>query len=460
MIRKSLLFLLISSLSLNAQKEDGLNKQINKIYLEALTQGKSYDWLDHLTNQIGGRLSGSLNLERAIKWAKEELDSLPLDSVWLQSVMVPKWVRGTFEYANIESSPGNTINVNICALGGSIATPSVGIRANVVEVKHIDDLIKLGKEKIKDKIVFFNRPMQAELVNAFEAYAGGVDQRYSGAAEAAKYGAVAVIVRSLNFRLDDYPHTGVMSYGDLPIKKRIPAASISTNHAELLSSMIALNPKLRFFIKQNCKNYPDVRSHNVIAQIKGEVSPEKIILVGAHIDSWDLGDGAHDDGAGVVQSMEVLRLMSLKDFRPKNTIRLVLFANEENGLKGAKAYSKSVKKDKEQHLLAIESDTGGFTPRGFSFDTKEKYFNKILSWKPYFEPYLIHLFEMNGSGADVNLLKGDAMVLAGLKTDSQRYFIHHHSEMDTFDQINKRELELGAATMATLVYLTDQLGLE
>tara|TARA_B100001175_G_C19494894_1_gene634669 strand:+ start:450 stop:1832 length:1383 start_codon:yes stop_codon:yes gene_type:complete len=460
MIRKSLLFFLISSLSLNAQKENGLNKQINKIYLEALTQGKSYDWLDHLTNQIGGRLSGSLNLKRAIKWAKEELEALPLDSVWLQSVMVPKWVRGTFEYANIESSPGNTINVNICALGGSIATPSVGIRANVVEVKHIDDLIKLGKEKIKDKIVFFNRPMQAELVNTFEAYAGGVDQRYSGAAEAAKYGAVAVIVRSLNFRLDDYPHTGVMSYGDLPIKKRIPAAAISTNHAELLSSMIALNPKLRFFIKQNCKNYPDVISHNVIAQIKGEVSPEKIILVGAHIDSWDLGDGAHDDGAGVVQSMEVLRLMSLKDFQPKNTIRVVLFANEENGLKGANTYSKSVKKDKEQHLLAIESDTGGFTPRGFSFDTKEKYLNKILSWKPYFEPYLIHLFERNGSGADVNLLKGDAMVLAGLKTDSQRYFIHHHSEMDTFDQINKRELELGAATMATLVYLTDQLGLE
>ena len=350
--------------------------------------------------------------------------------------------------------------MNICALGGSIATPSVGIRANVIEVKHIDDLAKLGKEKIKGKIVFFNRPMQADLVNTFKAYGGAVDQRYSGAAEAAKYGALAVIVRSLNFRLDDYPHTGVMSYGDLPINKRIPAAAISTNHAELLSSMIALNPKLRFFIKQNCKNYPEVRSYNVVAEIKGQESPEKIILVGAHLDSWDLGDGAHDDGAGVVQSMEVLRLISLEDFRPKNTIRVVLFANEENGLMGAKAYSKRVKKDKEQHLLALESDTGGFTPRGFIFDTKAQYLNKILSWKPYFDPYYIHLFEGNGSGADVSLLKGNSLVLAGLKTDSQRYFIHHHSEMDTFDQINKRELELGAATMAALVYLTDQLGLE
>ena len=374
--------------------------------------------------------------------------------------MVPKWVRGTFEYANIESSPGNTINVNICALGGSIATPSIGIRANVVEVKHLDDLAKLGKEKIKGKIVFFNRSMQADLINTFKAYSGAVDQRYSGAAEAAKYGALAVIVRSMNFRLDDHPHTGVMSYGDLPINKRIPAAAISTNDADLLSSMIALNPKLRFFIKQNCKNYPEVKSYNVIAQINGEETPDKIILVGAHLDSWDLGDGAHDDGAGVVQSMEVMRLISLKDFRPKNTIRLVLFANEENGLKGAKTYSKNVKKNNEEHLLALESDAGGFTPRGFSFDTEDHYFNKILSWRPYFVPYYIHLFERNGSGADVSLLKGNAKVLAGLKTDSQRYFIHHHSEMDTFDQINKRELELGAATMATLVYLTDQLGLE
>ena len=460
MMKKLCLILLFVGISLNAQKEEEVNSQIKKIYRQALTQGKSYDWLNHLTNQIGGRLSGSLNAERAIKWAKEELDTLPLDSVWLQTVMVPKWVRGTFEYANIESSPGNTINVNICALGGSIATPSVGIRANVIEFNQIDELAKLGKDKIKGKIVFFNRPMQADLINTFKAYGGAVDQRYNGAAEAAKYGALAVIVRSLNFRLDDYPHTGVMSYGDLPINKRIPAAAISTNDAELLSSMIALNPKLRFFIKQNCKNYPEVKSHNVIAQINGEVSPEKIILVGAHLDSWDLGDGAHDDGAGVVQSMEVMRLMSQKGFRPKNTIRVVLFANEENGLKGAKAYSKNVKKSKEQHLLALESDTGGFSPRGFNFDTKEKYLKRILSWKPYFDPYYIHLFEGSGSGADVNLLKGSALVLAGLKTDSQRYFIHHHSEMDTFDQINKRELEMGAATMAALVYLTDQLGLE
>ena len=224
--------------------------------------------------------------------------------------------------------------------------------------------------------------------------------------------------------------------------------------------MIALNPKLRFFIKQNCRNYPDVKSYNVIAQIRGSESPEKIILVGAHLDSWDLGDGAHDDGAGVVQSMEVMRLLSKDDYKPKNTIRIVLFANKENGLKGAIAYANSVKKHKEQHILALESDTGGFTPRGFSFDTDDKYYDKIIKWKTFFDPYYINHFERKGSGADVKKLKGKAKVLAGLRTDSQRYFIHQHSEMDTFDQINKRELMLGAASMTALVYLTDQIGIQ
>lgn len=460
MPRNFLLVFLFGIQFMIAQQKTEVENQISEIYRKVLTEGKSYNWLEHLSKNIGGRLSGSLNAERAIKWAKDELDSIGLDSVWLQAVMVPKWVRGTFEYANIESSPGNTINVNVCSLGGSIATPTGGIKANVIEVKNISELERLGADKIKGNIVFFNRPMDASLVNTFDAYSGAVDQRYSGAAEAAKFGAVAVIVRSMNLRLDDYPHTGVMSYGSLPISKRIPAAAISTNDAELLSSMISLNPNLRFFLRQDCKNFPEVKSYNVIGQINGSESPESVILVGAHLDSWDLGDGAHDDGSGVVQSMEVVRVLKRMNYQPKNTLRVVLFMNEENGLRGAKAYAKAVSKKKEKHLLALESDSGAFTPRGFIFDTSDNYFNKILKWKPYFDPYYIHLFSRGGSGADVSLLKQDAMVLSGLKPDSQRYFIHHHSDMDTFDTINKRELELGAATMATLIYLTDFIGLE
>ena len=461
-MRKRLLILsLIFFQFIGAQKISSVEDKIKDIYVKSLTEGKSYSWLEHLSKNIGGRLSGSLNAQRAIDWIKDELNNIAtLDSVWLQPVMVPKWVRGTFEYANIESSPGNTINVNVCSIGGSIATPTGGIRANVVEVESIEELESLGEKNINGKIVFFNRPMQSRLLNPFKAYEGGLGQQYIGAAHAAKYGARAVLFRSMNLRLDDYPHTGEMSYGSLPISKRIPAASISTNDSELLSSMISLNPNLRFFLRQDCKNYPEVKSYNVIGQIKGTEFPDKIILIGAHLDSWDLGEGAHDNGAGVVQSMEAIRLLNNINYKPKNTLRVVLFMNEENGGRGAKVYSDSVSKKREKHLMVLDSDSGAFTPRGFIFDTNDKYFQRILKWKPFFEPYYIHLFRRGEIRANLRLLKKDALVLSGLKTDSQRYYIHHHSEIDTFDAINKRELELGAATIAAIIFLTDHIGFE
>ena len=448
-----LIALLFVGLSLQAQEE--IAPTIKKIYQTALLEGQSYPWLAHLSNQIGGRLSGSLNAQRAVEWGKEELDALGLDRVWLQPVMVPKWIRGTFEYANIETSPGNTINVPVCALGGSIATPLAGIHAEVVEVQDFEELKALGEDKVKGKIVFYNRPMQADLVNTFSAYSGCVNQRFSGAEEAARLGAVGVIVRSMNLRLDDYPHTGSMSYGDLPLRQRIPAAAISTNGAELLSSMLALNPALKFYLKQNCKNLPDVESFNVIGEIKGSTYPDEIMVVGGHLDSWDLGDGSHDDGAGVVQSMEVLRILKKIGYRPKRTLRVVLYMNEENGQRGAAKYTEVAKRKKEKHVFALESDAGGFSPRGFSIDTTPEKLKQIQAWAPYFEPYLIHLFVKGGSGADVAPLKTEDNVLAGLRPDSQRYFDFHHAANDTFDAINKRELELGAATMTAMVYLMD-----
>ena len=439
--------------------QDQIAPTLKKIYQTALLEGQSYPWLAHLSNQIGGRLSGSLNAQRAVEWGEEELNALDLDKVWLQPVMVPKWIRGTFEYANIETSPGNTINVPVCALGGSIATPLAGIRAEVIEVKDFEALKALGREKVNGKIVFFNRPMQADLVNTFSAYSGCVDQRFSGAEEAAKLGAVGVVVRSMNLRLDDYPHTGSMSYGALTLKDRIPAAAISTNGAELLSSMLALNPSLKFYLKQNCKNLPDVQSYNVIGEITGSTYPDEIMLVGGHLDSWDLGDGSHDDGAGIVQSMEVLRIMKKINYRPKRTLRVVLYMNEENGQRGAAKYTEVAQKNKENHVFALESDAGGFSPRGFSIDTTEEKLKTIQSWATYFEPYLIHLFIKGGSGADIAPLKTADNVLAGLRPDSQRYFDFHHAANDTFDAINKRELELGAATMASMVFLMDHFKL-
>ena len=428
---------------------------IDKIYDEALANGNSYEWLDYLSNQIGGRLSGSINYDRSVKWGMDELEMINLDSVWLQPVMIPKWVRGAPEYAHIESSPGNTISVPIAALGGSISTPSIGISANVIEVKNFNELKMIGKDSIRGKIIFYNRPMDPTLINTFQAYGGSVNQRTQGAVEAAKLGAIGVIVRSMTTSLDDYPHTGSMYYEGLSLNQRIPAAAISTNGAELLSSMLSLNPNIKFFFRQNSKNFPDVLSHNVIAQINGSEKPDEIIVIGGHLDSWDLGDGSHDDGAGIVQSMEVLRILKDLNYSPKRTIRVVLFANEENGLRGGTKYAEEARLNNEKHFFALESDAGGFTPRGFSFDTSEKEFKTIKKFENLFIKYGMDNFFIGGSGADIGPLKNGEVILAGLRPDTQRYFDYHHAASDTFDKINKRELELGAAAMTALVYLLD-----
>ena len=434
--------------------------QLRNIYDMALLNGKSYDWLAYLSNEIGGRLSGSVQADRAVRYTESELNKLGLDKVWLQSVMVPKWTRGFKEYAYIETAPGRTSVVNICALGGSVPTNPNGLKAEVIEVQNFEDLKRYGRAQIEGKIVFYNRPMQANLIQTFQAYGGCVDQRYAGAMEAAKYGAVGIVVRSMNLRQDDLPHTGAMSYGDTPAEQRIPACAISTNDADYLSNALSLKPDLKFYFKQSCKTHEDVESFNVIGEITGSVYPDKYIIVGGHLDSWDLGDGSHDDGAGCVQSMEVLRLFKELNYKPKHSIRVVLFMNEENGLRGGRKYAEEALLKKEKHIFALESDAGGFTPRGFSFDTDDANFEQIQSWKPLFKPYLIHYFEKGGSGADIGPLKDGTIVLAGLRPDSQRYFDHHHAANDTFDAVNKRELELGGATMTSLIYLIDKYGIK
>ncbi|SRX53971.1 M28 family peptidase [Aequorivita sp. CIP111184] len=454
----TLLLTLFFSSAIISQNAVQDSVMLKKLYTASLTEGKSYEWLDYLSNEIGGRLSGSIEAQNAVNYTEAQLNELGLDKVWLQPVMVPKWTRGFKEYAYIETANGEKSITEICALGGSVPTPNLGIKAQVVEVKGLDELASLGKEKLAGKIVFYNRPMQADLIQTFEAYGGCVDQRYSGAAEAAKYGALGVIVRSMNLRLDDYPHTGAMSYGDMPVSQRIPAAAISTNGAEYLSKLLKLQPTLLFYFKQNCKTFDDVQSYNVIGEITGSTNPDEYMVVGGHLDSWDLADGSHDDGAGCVQSMEVLRLFKKVGYKPKHTIRTVLFMNEENGLRGGTKYAEEVKRKGEKHLFALESDAGGFTPRGFSFQTDAANFKKAQSWQPLFKPYLIHYFEKGHGGSDIGPMEGNIDVIAGLRPDSQRYFDYHHAANDTFDAVNKRELELGAATMASLVYLFDTYG--
>ena len=456
-MRKLLFPLLLFTTVFQAQEKDV--QMLSEIYKTALTNSKCYSWLEDLSNKIGHRLSGSVGAEKGVVYTKQQLEALGLDKVFLQEVMVPKWVRGEKETAYIIDQK-NKISIPVCALGGSVATPNNGLTAEVIEVKSLKELETLGEAKIKGKIVFYNRPMEPENIETFKSYGHCVDQRYAGAKEAAKFGAVATIVRSMNLRLDDFPHTGTQSYGDLPKAQHIPTAAISTNGAELLSQKLKANPQLQFYLKQSCQSYDDVLSYNVVGEITGSEHPEKIMVVGGHLDSWDLADGSHDDGAGCVQSMAVLELFKKLSYKPKNTIRVVLFMNEENGGKGGKRYQELSQANKENHIFALESDAGGFTPRGFFFECDDANFEKIMNWKTLFEPYLIHSFVKGGTGSDISPLTSVKIVKAVLKPDSQRFFDYHHAANDTFDAINKRELELGAATMAALMYLFDQYGID
>ena len=444
---------IINSKKLSLEEEkDSTN--IKTLFNSALTNGKSYEWLRDLTQNIGGRLSGSPEAAKSVVWGEKIMKEVGLDSVWLQPVMVPHWLRGVKEAASYTIN-GVEKNVPICALGFSIATPKSGVLAEVIEVKTLEEAKTLGN-KMRGKIVFFNRPFDDQLINTFSAYGGCVDQRVNGAAVCGEFGAKGVIVRSMTNSVDDFPHTGTMSYGDLPKEKYIPTAAISSRAANILSTDLKQNPNLKLYFKQSCKTLSDAPSFNVIGEIRGSETPENIVVVGGHLDSWDLGEGAHDDGTGIVQSLEVAYLFKKNNIKPKNTLRVVFFMNEENGTRGAKKYAELSKLNKENHIGGLESDAGGHTPRGFSIDANIVNTELLQSWKKLLSPYGLHDLDKGGSGADISPLKGDNVTLVGYRPDSQRYFDYHHTSIDTFDKVNKRELELGSASMASIIYLMDK----
>jgi carboxypeptidase Q len=430
---------------------------IRKIFNTTLSEGKAYEWLRHLTQQVGPRLSGSAGAVNAVEYTRSVMEAEKFDQVFLQNVNVPHWVRGAKEKARIIQGK-QKMDVPIAALGGSIATPKGGVKAQVIEVKSFQELRDLGADKVKGKIVFFNRPMDPTKLNTFDAYARAVEQRAAGASEAGKLGAVGALVRSMTPRLDDFPHTGSMRYASgAPM---IPAAAISTMGAELLSKTLKQNPQTEFYFEQSCETLPDAPSHNVIGELKGSNTPEQYIAVGGHLDSWDLSQGAHDDGAGCVQSIEALRILKALGYKPNHTLRAVMFMNEENGLKGGMAYADSAKSKKEVHIAAIESDNGGFRPVGFGVVGKPEQKARVVKWQKLFDPYGIHELGQRGAGADIGPLAQQGTVLLGLIPDSQRYFDYHHASNDNFEAVNKRELDLGSAAMAAMIYLIDKYGLE
>jgi len=457
-IQISFLFLLIPTSSFSQLDPSNFNKYTltaDQITKKALTEKTGYKLLQELCD-IGPRLSGSENSLRAIYWAEEKLKSFGVDKVWLQPVMVPHWERGSVETAVIVYDKNiSEKSLNILSLGGSIATPENGITANVIEVKNFTELEK-RKNEVKGKIVFFSRPVDEGLLNTFAGYGSAVDQRVYGAVEAAKYGAVAVLIRSITTKHDNVPHTGVMVYVDsLP---KIPAAAIGYLDSDYLHNELTKDSNLKINLSMNCKTFPEAQSYNVIAEITGSEFPEEIIVVGGHFDSWDLGCGAHDDGAGCVQSMEVLQLFKELDIKPKRTIRCVLFINEENGSRGGKDYGKYAETNNENHIAAIESDRGGFTPIGFDVDSDSSVLNKIKTWSSVLEKSGIHWIRKGGSGVDIQYVKNTKAKL-GYVPDSQRYMDVHHSANDTFDSVHPRELELGAASIAIMAYLMSEEGL-
>lgn len=439
-----------------AQQEDSLT--IRRLSDEILTNSKAYENLRVLTKTIGGRLAGSPQMVKAEQWGEAALRAAGADKVFTQECNVPHWVRGEKEQARIISMRRDFVPpLNVLALGNSVGTGPKGVTAPVLEVRSFEEL-EQKKDQVKGRIVFYNYPFNNKFVKTFHAYGDAVRFRSAGPSQASKYGALAVIVRSMSHSADNHPHTGATRYNDSFPK--IAAVAIGLKDAERLSKRIAGDPGAKVFLRTNCRMLPDTIGHNIIGELRGSEFPDEYITVGGHLDSWDVCEGAHDDGAGCVQSIEILRAFKTAGIRPKRTIRVVLFANEENGTRGGLKYAELAQAGKEKHLFALESDAGGFTPRGFIMEMTDAQRSKVKSWLPLFLPYGLYDFDEVGGGVDIGPLRRQlGTPIAELSPDSQRYFDYHHAVNDVFEAVNKRELELGAVGMSALVYLVDKYGL-
>lgn len=428
---------------------------VESIVREALANGRAYERLEELCRLAPRRLAGSPGNAAALEWARQVMLADGFENVRLEEVTVPHWERG--EVAELRfAAPGQLAGdrLTVIALGGSVATPENGVTGEVVEVQSLEEAEELG-ERLRDKIVFFNRPMDPTLVSTFQAYGGAVDQRTRGASTAAQYGALAVIVRSMTTRLDDNPHTGATRF--VQEGPNIPAAAISTVAADHLSSLLEDGENVRLNLRLDCRWYEPVPSFNVVGELVGSERPDEVVVVGGHIDAWDVGHGAHDDGAGCCHALEAVRLIKTLGLKPRRTIRAVMFNNEENGLAGGRAYRNTHADDMGKHVFAVESDAGGFTPRGFTSNAGEEAMVTLKAIGELLRGVGIQDVYPGGGGADISPMTGDGVVLAGFRPDSARYFDLHHSPADTFDKVNPRELHQGAAAIAALVYIVADL---
>lgn len=412
--------------------------------VEAALDGEAYAMLADLVRVAPARLTGSANAARAVEWGIRTMERIGLENVRAEPVMVPCWVRGERERCvRLATAGDGDEELQILALGGSEPTPADGITAEVMMVRSFDELHERAAEA-RGRIVFFNRPMPRILASTFRAYGQAVPQRSSGAIETGGVGGVFALVRSMTTRIDDNPHTGAMQYREgVP---RVPSAAISTLDADGLAQRITSGEVVRLRITMSCETRPDVESANVVGEIVGSELPDEIVLVGGHLDSWDAGQGAQDDGAGIAHTLEAARLLREHAGRPRRTIRFVLFMNEENGLRGALGYRDA--HANERHVAAIETDAGADVPLGFGTTASGERFEALDALLAALEPYGMGALTPGGGGADIGPLRESGCELFGLSVISHRYFDYHHSALDTLESVNERALALGAGALA------------
>jgi len=454
-MRVLILFIFCFPLIVTAQ----LNKDsimIKKMSDEIMNNGKAYDLLRELTKNIGGRLAGSPEQHNAAIWGKVNMEAYQPDKVYFQACKTPNWKRGGKDYAAIVSVNGKPLNkkLEVMALGNSLSSKGL-IEGDVLPIADFDELEK-RKNEVKGKIVYYHSILDPNEIETGKAYENAYSYRSDGPSRAAKYGAIGVMIHSLSTASDNEPHTGDMEYNDSFPK--IPAIALGPIDA---NNLYAQAKKSIIRVQMQTYGYflPDADENNVVAEIKGTLFPDEIITIGGHLDSWDVNEGAHDDGTGVVHTMEVLRTFKALNYQPKHTIRFVLFANEENGGKGGLKYAELATQHKEKHVLALESDGGGFTPRAIGIGCSTDQLKRFQTWNQLLKHYGTEIVA-GGGGADIEpLVSADKnVILTSLIPDGQRYFDLHHAKTDVFENVNKRELLLGAVNIAAFIYLVDQYG--
>ena len=414
-----------------------------KIISKSLTDSTAYNRLGYMCDTFGPRLSGSKNLENAINWILKEMNNDGLENVKGEKVAVPTWIRGKESVTLL--SPFKK-ELSMLGLGGSIATPRGGLKAEVIVVNDWDELESRSNE-VPGKIVLFNAP--------FTSYGETVAYRYSGASAAAKHGAVASLIRSIGPWSMNTPHTGVMAYKD--DVQKIPHAALTMEDAMMLSRIHDRNDKIIVKLDMNARMVADRWSHNVLGEIKGSIYPEEVVVVGGHIDSWDVGQGAHDDGGACIASWEVLRLIKELGLKPKRTIRCVMWTNEENGGKGNKGYRDMHMDEMDKHVLAIESDGGVFSPEGFGFSGNDSAREIVEEIHELMKPIGANTISEGGRAADVAPLNDEGVPVMSLKVDGSKYFWYHHTNADTFDKIDFNEFNRCIAAMAIMAYVVADL---